>query len=151
MTGGRVRRALAHIPEEEFLLTYGDGVSNVNVKELIEFHHAQKGIATLTAVRPSGRFGELSISDNAVTSFREKPETEAGYINGGFFVLNKKIGDYLAGDSSIFESDALPKVADAGKLNAFRHDGFWQCMDNPREMEILNKLWNEDKAPWKIW
>jgi len=151
MTGGRVRRALAHIPDDEFLLTYGDGVSNVNVPELIKFHRASGGLATLTAVRPSGRFGELSIEGSSVTSFREKPETEAGYINGGFFVVNKKVGDYLSGDKDIFEFDALPKIAEAGKLNAFRHDGFWQCMDNQREMEILNKLWAEDKAPWKLW
>jgi glucose-1-phosphate cytidylyltransferase len=151
MTGGRVRRALAHIPDDEFLLTYGDGVSNVNVPELIKFHRASGSLATLTAVRPSGRFGELSIDGNSVTSFREKPETEAGYINGGFFVVNKKVGDYLSSDKDIFEFDALPKIADAGKLSAFRHDGFWQCMDNQREMEILNKLWAEDKAPWKLW
>jgi glucose-1-phosphate cytidylyltransferase len=150
-TGGRVRRALAHIPDDEFLLTYGDGVCNVPVPELIKFHRARGGLATLTAVRPSGRFGELSLSGDAITSFREKPEGEAGYINGGFFVVNKKIGDYLTDDQTIFESGALAQAADAGKLNAFRHDDFWQCMDNPREMEILNKLWNDGKAPWKLW
>jgi len=145
-TGGRVRRALAHIPDDEFLLTYGDGVCNVPVPDLIKYHRAQGGIATLTAVRPSGRFNE-----GAVTSFREKPDTETGYVNGGFFVLNKKIGDYLTGDTSIFEFDALPKVAAAGKLHAYRHDDFWQCMDNLREMEMLNKLWADGKAPWKVW
>ena len=150
-TGGRVRRALAHIPDDEFLLTYGDGLCNVPVPELIKFHRKQKGLATLTAVRPSGRFGELSLSGDAITSFRDKPDGEAGYINGGFFVVNKKIGDYLTDDSSIFEFDALPRVAAAGKLHAFRHDDFWQCMDNPREMEILNKLWKDDQAPWKVW
>ena len=151
MTGGRVRRALAHIPEEEFLLTYGDGLCNVDVNAVIKFHREKGGLATLTAVRPSGRFGELSIVDDAVTNFREKPETEAGYINGGFFVLNKGIEKYLADDKTIFEFDALPKMADAVKLHAFRHDGYWQCMDNQREMELLNKLWNEGQAPWKIW
>ena len=110
---------------------------------LLKFHRAHGGLATLTAVRPSGRFGELTLDGDAITSFREKPDSEMGYVNGGFFVLNKKIGDYLEGDSTIFEFDALPRVAEAGKLQAFRHDGFWQCMDNPREMEILNKLWNE--------
>jgi glucose-1-phosphate cytidylyltransferase len=140
-TGGRVRRALAHIHDEEFLLTYGDGLCNVPVP----------GLATLTAVRPSGRFGELSLSGDAVSSFREKPDGEAGYINGGFFVVNKGIGEFLTGDNSIFEFDALPKVAEAGKLNAFRHDDFWQCMDNPREMEMLNKLWSYGQAPWKVW
>jgi glucose-1-phosphate cytidylyltransferase len=150
-TGGRVRRALAHIHDEEFLLTYGDGLCNVPVPELIKFHRARGGLATLTAVRPSGRFGELSLSGDAVSSFREKPDGEAGYINGGFFVVNKGIGEFLTGDNSIFEFDALPKVAEAGKLNAFRHDDFWQCMDNPREMEMLNKLWSYGQAPWKVW
>jgi glucose-1-phosphate cytidylyltransferase len=151
MTGGRVRRALAHIPEDEFLLTYGDGLCNVPVPDLIKYHRAQGGIATLTAVRPSGRFGELTLNESAITSFREKPPTESGYINGGYFVVNKKIADYLTGDSSIFESDALPKIAAAGKLHAYRHDNFWQCMDNLREMEMLNKMWADGKAPWKVW
>jgi glucose-1-phosphate cytidylyltransferase len=151
LTGGRVRRALAHVPDDEFLLTYGDGVCNVDVNALIKFHRAHGGLATLTAVRPTGRFGELSLHDDVVQSFREKPETEAGYVNGGFFVINKKIADYLPGDSTNFEFDALPKVAEAGKLNAFRHDGFWQCMDNLREVEVLNKLWDKGDAPWKVW
>jgi glucose-1-phosphate cytidylyltransferase len=102
-------------------------------------------------VRPSGRFGELTLNEGVITSFREKPDTEAGYINGGFFVINKKIGDYLTDDKTIFEFDALPKVAAAGKLHAYRHDNFWQCMDNPREMEMLNKMWADGKAPWKVW
>ena len=150
-TGGRVRRALAHIPDDEFLLTYGDGLCNVPVHDLIKFHHTCGGLATLTAVRPSGRFGELSLAGDAITSFREKPDSEVGYINGGFFVLNKKIGDYLTDDRTIFEFDALPRVAEAGKLHAFRHDDFWQCMDNPREMEILNKLWQQNSPPWRVW
>ena len=151
MTGGRIRRALAHVPDDEFLLTYGDGVCNVDLNALIKFHRAHQGLATLTAVRPTGRFGELSLEGDAVHSFREKPETEAGYVNGGFFVLNKKIADYLPGDGTIFEFDALPKVAEAGKLRAYRHDGFWQCMDNLREVEVLNKLWDKGDAPWKVW
>jgi glucose-1-phosphate cytidylyltransferase len=150
-TGGRVRRALAHIPDDEFLLTYGDGLCNVPIPELIKFHRKRGGLATLTAVRPSGRFGELGISGEAVTSFMEKPENEAGYINGGFFIVNKKIGQYLYDDNTVFESGALASAADAGKLNAYKHDNFWQCMDNPREMEILNRLWNTGQAPWKVW
>jgi len=150
-TGKAAEPARAFVGMDDFLLTYGDGVCSVDIAELIKFHHASKGLATLTAVRPSGRFGELSITGDAITSFREKPDSEVGYINGGFFVLNKKIGDYLIGDASVFEADALPKIADAGKLNAFRHDGFWQCMDTQREMEILNKFWNDGKAPWKVW
>ena len=151
MTGGRVRRALDYVPEEEFLLTYGDGLCDVSLPKLIDFHRAQGGLATLTAVRPGGRFGELSLHDDKVTSFREKPDGEIGYVNGGFFVLNKKIAQYLQDDRDIFEFDALPKLATAGKLRAFRHDGFWQCMDNPREVEVLNKLWNDGTAPWKVW
>jgi glucose-1-phosphate cytidylyltransferase len=150
-TGGRVRRALAHIKDDEFLLTYGDGLCNVDLPKLIKHHRKHNALATLTAVRPSGRFGELSLKGSTVKSFREKPDSEIGYINGGFFVVNKKIGKYLKDDASIFEFDVLPQVADAGKLNAYRHDDFWQCMDNPREMEILNKLWRENKAPWKLW
>jgi glucose-1-phosphate cytidylyltransferase len=150
-TGGRIRRALAHVPDDDFLLTYGDGVCNVALPELLKFHRVHGGLATLTAVRPSGRFGELSLSGDAVASFREKPDSEAGYVNGGFFVLNKNIGNYLADDSSIFEFDALPRLAQDGQLRAFRHDDFWQCMDNPREVELLNRLWNEGKAPWKVW
>ena len=133
-------------------MTYGDGVCNVDLHELVKFHRAQEGsLATLTAVRPTGRFGELDLSGDQITSFREKPETEAGFVNGGFFVLNKKIGDYLSGDESIFEFDGLPRVAADGKLNAFRHDGFWQCMDTLREVEVLNKLWDKAEAPWKVW
>jgi glucose-1-phosphate cytidylyltransferase len=150
-TGGRVRRALAHIPDDEFLLTYGDGVCNVPLPELIDFHRGQGGLATLTAVKPTGRFGELSLTEDKVTSFREKPETESGYVNGGFFVLKKGIGKYLGGDDCNFESEALPRIADDGRLSAFRHDGYWQCMDNLREVEVLNRLWDSGHAPWKIW
>jgi glucose-1-phosphate cytidylyltransferase len=148
-TGGRVRRALAHIPDDEFLLTYGDGVCNVELPKLIEFHRQQGGLATLTAVQPTGRFGELSLNGDKISSFREKPE--AGYVSGGFFVVNRGIEKYLGGDDCIFEFDALPQLATEGQLSAFRHDGFWQCMDNPREVEVLNKLWASGQAPWKIW
>ncbi len=150
-TGGRLRRALAHIPDDDFLFTYGDGLCNVNVPELIKFHRAHGGLGTLTAVRPSGRFGEMSLSGHAITSFREKPDSAVGYINGGFFVLNKKIGQYLKDDTTSFEFESLPRIAGDGQLHAFRHDDFWQCMDNPREMELLNKLWADGKAPWKLW
>jgi glucose-1-phosphate cytidylyltransferase len=151
LTGGRVKRALAHIPDEEFLLTYGDGVCNVDLPALVKFHRQRGGVATLTAVRPSGRFGEIDLDGDRITSFREKPESESGYINGGFFVLNKKIDAYLSGDESFFEFDALPRAAADGNLNAFRHDGFWQCMDNLREVETLNKLWDKREAPWRVW
>jgi len=151
MTGGRVLRALEHIPDDEFLLTYGDGLCSVPIPELVKFHRQQGGLSTLTAVRPTGRFGELNLEGNVITSFQEKPETESVYINGGFFVLNKKIASYIHGDNASFEFDALPKIAAEGKLHAYRHDGFWQCMDNLREVEMLNKLWQTDSPPWKVW
>ena len=150
LTGGRVRRALAHIPDEDFLLTYGDGLCDVPLPRLIDFHKKQGGLGTLTAVKPSGRFGELSLTDdNKIFNFREKPE--GGYISGGFFVLNRGIEKYLGGDDSSFEFDALPKIAAEGKMSAFRHEGYWQCMDNLREVELLNRLWDSGEAPWKIW
>jgi len=148
-TGGRVRQALAHIPDEDFLLTYGDGLCNVPLPELIAFHRRQGSLGTLTAVKPSGRFGELSLSDDKIFSFREKPE--GGYVSGGFFVLNRAIGKYLGADDCSFEFDALPQVAAEGQLSAFRHDDYWQCMDNLREVEVLNRLWESGQAPWKIW
>jgi glucose-1-phosphate cytidylyltransferase len=149
-TGGRVRRALAHIPEDEFLLTYGDGVCDVNLPRLIDFHRTQGGLATLTAVQPSGRFGELSLTGDKIQSFREKDAT--GYVSGGFFVLNRGIEKFLGTDDDcIFEQVTLPALADNGQLNAYRHDGFWQCMDNLREVELLNKMWSGGQAPWKIW
>jgi glucose-1-phosphate cytidylyltransferase len=151
LTGGRVRRALEHIPEEEFLLTYGDGVCDLNLEESIRFHRKEGVAATITAVRPTGRFGELSMEGNSIFEFREKPETESGYVNGGFFVLNRSIAQHLGTDESSFEFDALPKIAASNNLRAFRHEGFWQCMDNLREVETLNKLWNEGRAPWKVW
>jgi glucose-1-phosphate cytidylyltransferase len=150
-TGGRVLRAMAHIPDDEFLLTYGDGLCNVPIPELLEFHRSRQALATITAVKPSGRFGEVSMEGDRITNFREKPENEAGYISGGFLVLNKKIANYMQGDNASLEFDALPQVATEGKMCAFRHDGFWQCMDNPREMDVLNKLWADGTAPWKIW
>jgi glucose-1-phosphate cytidylyltransferase len=149
-TGGRVRRALAHIPEDEFLLTYGDGVCDVNIPGLIDFHRTQGGLATLTAVQPSGRFGELSLAGDKINSFREKDA--AGYVSGGFFVLNRGIEKFLGEDDAcIFEQATLPALAEGGQLNAFRHDGFWQCMDNLREVELLNKMWTSGQAPWKVW
>lgn len=152
MTGGRVRRALAHIPEtdKEFLLTYGDGVCNLDLPRAIEFHRSQGTLATVTAVQPSGRFGELSLDGDKILNFNEKPDS--GYVSGGFFVLNRGIEKYLGHDDDrIFEQTALPALALEGQLSAYRHEGFWQCMDNQREVELLNKLWSSGQAPWKIW
>ena len=150
-TGGRLRRALPYIDEENFLFTYGDGLINSDINESIRFHQSHGGLATVTAVHPSGRFGEMQIDGESVLAFNEKPEIEAGFINGGFFVLSKKIGDYIKDDSSIFEQHALPKLSADGKLRAFQHTGFWQCMDTYREQQLLEKMWQSGAAPWKIW
>ena len=150
-TGGRLRRALPYIEDDDFLLTYGDGLINSDINESIRFHHAHGKLATVTAVHPSGRFGEMQIEGEKVRAFNEKPELESGFINGGFFVLNRKIGDYLTNDASIFEQDALPQLSIEGKLQAFQHTGFWQCMDTFREQQILEKMWQSGGAPWKKW
>jgi glucose-1-phosphate cytidylyltransferase len=151
MTGGRLRRALKFIREEEFLMTYGDGLCDVNVNDVISYHRAKKATVTLTAVRPGGRFGELHTENGMVSNFAEKPKEGHASINGGFFVLNKSIEEYLPDDSCAFESEPLKTLAESGKLAAYSHDGFWQCMDNIREMELLNELWASGQAPWKTW
>lgn len=151
-TGGRLARALAHIPDPTFLLTYGDGLSNSDINASIEFHKSHGKLATLTAVQPSGRFGELDLDGRTIRTFREKPERENAYISGGFFVLNRGIESYLSGgDSCIFERSPLESLARDRQLQAFTHDGFWQCMDTYREHLLLEKLWSENRAPWKIW
>lgn len=151
MTGGRLRRVMRFIEDDQFLMTYGDGVSNVNVNEVIAFHRAKNADATLTAVRPVGRFGELALNEGMVSTFMEKPDGGHASINGGFFVLNRSIEQHLTGDSCVFEVGPLRELSQAGKLAAYSHEGFWQCMDNLREMELLNELWNSGKAPWKTW
>jgi glucose-1-phosphate cytidylyltransferase len=152
MTGGRLKRVLHHIEEENFLLTYGDGVSNTNINESIEFHEKNKKIVTITAVQPSGRFGDIDINKNhTVTAFNEKPEKEAGYINGGFFVMSKRIGEYLTDDQCVLEQQPLNTLAAKGEIGAYLHPGFWQCMDTYREQQLLAGMWNSGAAPWKVW
>ena len=152
MTGGRVKRVLDYIPDDDFLLTYGDGLSNVDLKKLIEFHKSHKKIATITTVSIANMKGVLDIDDNGViTSFREKQESDAAIINGGYMVLNKKIKNYIAGDEIALEKEPFTKLAEERELMSFRHKGFWQCMDTQREMKLLNNLWNDGNAPWKIW
>jgi glucose-1-phosphate cytidylyltransferase len=151
MTGGRIKRALTHIQDDTFLLTYGDGVTNSDINQSIEFHKEHGKLATVTAVKPSGRFGELAMDGETITAFREKPEKESAYISGGFFVLNRKIGEYLSGDSCIFEREPLENLTRDGQIHAWKHDGFWQCMDTLREQELLTRVWNSGQAPWKIW
>lgn len=150
-TGGRLKRAMDHIGDETVLMTYGDGLTDCNLAALADFHHLHDGSATLTAVRPAGRYGELEIEDSVIHSFQEKPEESASYVNGGFMVLDSRVRDLLTGDDCIFERNPLRELARTGQLRAFQHDGFWQCMDTYREQQILEKLWLRDEAPWKTW
>jgi glucose-1-phosphate cytidylyltransferase len=152
MTGGRIKRIRDYIGNESFCMTYGDGVSDVNVKDLIEFHKKSGAIATITAVQPEGRFGIIDFGKNdIVKSFREKDKEDSGWINGGFMVLEPAIFDMIADDTTVFEREPLEKCASQGKLNAYRHKGFWQCMDTMRDKEKLEALWNSGNAPWKVW
>ncbi len=153
MTGGRIKRAQEYIGKEPFLLTYGDGVSDVNIEATIKAHKASSKIATMTAVQISGRFGALAIdADNNITSFVEKPKGDGSWINGGFFVCEPKIFDYIPeGDNIVFERTPLENLAKDGQLNCCKHVGFWRPMDTLRDKNDLNKLWAENKAPWKVW
>jgi glucose-1-phosphate cytidylyltransferase len=154
MTGGRIKRAQEYIGNETFCLTYGDGVSNIDIKKLIEFHKAEKSLATVTAVQPPGRFGifNLEEGETRVTSFREKDVKDTGWINAGFYVLEPGIFDYITeGDQTIWEQSPMRNLAHEGKLSAYRHEGFWQCMDTLRDRMVLEELWAKGKAPWKAW
>ena len=150
-TGGRLRRALAHIDDDHFLFTYGDGVTNSDINASIRFHHKHGKTATVTAINPSGRFGELAMDDQTIVGFHEKPEKEKAFISGGFFVFHRRIGDYLDGDACVLEKAPLERITREGHLQAYRHNGYWQCMDTYREQEMLNKMWNSGQAPWKVW
>lgn len=151
MTGGRVKRVLQYVGDEDFCLTYGDGVGDVDITALMKHHKESGKLATVTAVQPPGRFGTLDITNNAVTSFTEKPLGDGQRINGGFFVLSPKIGDYIEGNSTIWEREPLEKLAAENQLSAYLHDGFWQPMDTLRDQQYLETLWKSQKAPWKIW
>lgn len=150
-TGGRVKQVAEFIGDEPFMLTYGDGVSNVNIPKLIEFHHAQGKLATLTAVRPPARFGQMVVENGQVVQFEEKPQIGEGWINGGFFVLQPEVVKYIEGDQTAWEYDSLERIAKDHQLAAYQHEGFWQCMDTLRDVHLLEKLWSENKAPWKLW
>ncbi|RTL61526.1 MAG: glucose-1-phosphate cytidylyltransferase [Pseudonocardiaceae bacterium] len=152
MTGGRLKRVLPYVEDDDaFCLTYGDGVSDVAIAKSIAFHHAHGGLATVTATYPPKRFGQLELDGNHVINFKEKPDGEGGFINGGFFVLSPKIGDYIEDDSSIWEREPLEALSRDRQLHAFRHDGFWQPMDTLRDKTYLEELWASGKAPWKTW
>lgn len=152
MTGGRLKRVAKYLGDETFFMTYGDGVADVNLDKLLEYHRKHGKLATLTAIQPGGRFGMLDIRNgNRIESFKEKKKEDGGWINGGFMVLEPKILDYIDGDTCVFEKYPLETMASEGNLMAYEHTGFWQCMDTMRDKELLESLWKEDKAPWKIW
>lgn len=151
MTGGRIRRARPYLNEDTFCLTYGDGLSDINIAELIEFHGRQKTLATLAAVQPPGRFGALSLCGAKITGFKEKPQGDEGWINGGFFVLSPKVLDYIDGDDMFWEREPLERLAHEGNLSAYVHRGFWQPMDTLRDRNQLDELWSSGNPPWKIW
>lgn len=151
MTGGRVKRIAPYVGNETFMLTYGDGVCDVPIDRLVEFHKSHGRICTMTAVKPEGRFGILDIEGDTIKSFREKSKNDVGFINGGYMVLEPQIFDYIAGDDTTFEREPLEKIAREGELMAFKHNGFWQCMDTMRDREKLEALWRNNEAPWKVW
>lgn len=151
MTGGRVKRIQPFIGNEAFHLTYGDGVSNVNIDELTKFHLSHGKIATLTAIQPDGRFGVLEIEEKQVHSFREKSKNDSNWINGGFMVLQPEIFDYIDGDNTIFEKTPLETISSKGNLMSYMHEGFWQCVDTIRDKQKLEELWASGNAPWKVW
>ena len=153
MTGGRLRRVKSYLDDEtDFFFTYGDGLSNINLNKLLEFHNNQKTLATITSVYPPGRFGALEINaENKIVSFREKPKGDGGLINGGFFVLSTKVIDYIDNDKTIWEQEPLKNLAKDNELSSYFHSGFWHPMDTLRDKNYLNSLYKENKAPWKIW
>ena len=148
MTGGRVKRIRSYLDDGPFLLTYGDGVSDINIADLIEFHKSHGKLATITAVHPVGRFGVLNLDGDTIISFNEKNESITDWINGGYMVLDPKVIDYIEGDSTVFEKTALEKLSVDGELMAYKHDGFWQCMDTLRDKQKLEELWATGDAPW---
>ncbi len=150
-TGGRLRRVREYLSEEDFCFTYGDGVSDIDMKALIENHRVSRRLATLTAVQPPGRFGSLVLESSAVVAFEEKPMGDGGWINGGFFVVSPKVIDYIEGDDTVWERAPMEKLAIAGQLGAYFHKGFWQPMDTLRDKNHLEELWRDGTAPWKTW
>ncbi|MDJ0782530.1 MAG: glucose-1-phosphate cytidylyltransferase [Desulfosarcinaceae bacterium] len=153
MTGGRIKRVRRYLEDETFCLTYGDGVADVNIKELVAFHRQEGRLATLTAVQPPGRFGAFNLdhSEAMITTFKEKPKGDGAWINGGFFVLEPAVLDYIPGDDTVWEQDPLEALAAEGQLSAYRHKGFWQPMDTLRDKTVLEDLYNSGKAPWVVW
>lgn len=150
-TGGRVKRLAEFVGDETFMLTYGDAVSSLDINALYAFHRSHGRLATVVAVRPPARFGEILFDDHRVVSFEEKPQIGEGWINGGFFVLEPGVADYIAGDDTAFEREPLEHLAEDGQLMAYQHNGFWQCMDTLRDVRLLENLWRNGEAQWKVW
>src|SRR5437588_6608064 len=151
MTGGRLKRVEKYLEGETFCFTYGDGLCDVSISDLIAFHKSKKTVGTLTAVQPPGRYGTLSLQEDVVNQFIEKPSGDGGWVNGGFFVLEPQVFDYLKGDSTIWEREPLEQMAKGNQLSAYKHKGFWQAMDTLRDKNYLEDLWNSGKASWKTW
>ena len=153
MTGGRIKRVKDYIDNGTFCLTYGDGVSDVNIANLVQFHHDQNALATLTAVQAPGRFGAIRLEKNQtkISSFREKPQGDGAWINGGFFICEPRVIDYIRDDSTVWEQEPLQRLAQEGKVAAFKHEGFWHPMDTLRDKSALEELWQSEEAPWKVW
>jgi glucose-1-phosphate cytidylyltransferase len=150
-TAGRIKRLAPYLDDGTFLLTWGDGVSDLDLEELLAFHRSHGRLATLTAVRPAARFGHMELDNDVVTEFSEKPQTGEGWINGAFFVLEPGVFDYIEGDETQWEREPLENLAKDGQLMAYRYAGFWQCMDTIRDKKTLERLWEMDEAPWKVW
>jgi len=150
-TGGRLKRVRSYVGDETFCLTYGDGLANVDIAAAIQFHEMQGRFATVTAVTTPGRFGVLTMEDRQITGFTEKPPGDGARVNGGFFVLSPAVFDFIAGDGTVWEREPLERLAAAGQLSAFLHEGFWQPMDHLRDKVLLEELWNSGAAPWKVW
>ena len=151
LTGGRLARVKEYLKDEPFCFTYGDGVSDVDIHKLIESHKKNKRYATLTAVKPPGRYGALHLNNNQVEKFQEKPDGDNAWINGGFFILEPQVIDLIKNDKSSFESDVLPLLAEMGQLNAYKHNGFWQPMDTLRDKNKLEEMWSNNQALWRVW
>ena len=150
-TGGRLKRVLPYVGDEEFCFTYGDGLSSIDIEKLVDYHRAQRVLATVTAVQPPGRFGALAIEGERITGFQEKPHGDGGWINGGFFVLSPDVGRYIDGDMTHWEREPMEQLASQGQLAPYRYDGFWHPMDTLRDKRYLEELWESGQAPWKKW
>jgi glucose-1-phosphate cytidylyltransferase len=150
-TGGRVKQIADFIGNETFMMTYGDGVCNINISQLIAFHKQHNRLVTMTAARPPARFGQMILQDHSVIEFKEKPQLGEGWINGGFFVLEPGVTKYIQNDNTAWEFESLEQIAAEGQLAAYPHEDFWQCMDTLRDVHLLERLWQEGKAPWKLW